>query len=162
MKLVNIGPGNGLAPLWYQAITWISFHSLTIGLLEQTSMKFVLVTTGWSLWKMTGPLNCGIFFCWVSNQEYLQRKNNGLLSMTSSNWNIFRVTGPLWEEFISHRWIPLTMPVMRSYDVFFDLCLNKRLGKQSRRRWFETPLRPFWRHCIVSTCQHLLELCYQY
>ena len=29
--------------------------------------------------------------------------------MTSSNGNIFRVTGPLWGEFTGHRWIPLTM-----------------------------------------------------
>ena len=28
--------------------------------------------------------------------------------MTSSNGNIFRVTGPLWGEFAGHRWIPLT------------------------------------------------------
>ena len=28
--------------------------------------------------------------------------------MTSSNGNIFRVTGPLCEEFTGHRWIPLT------------------------------------------------------
>ena len=28
--------------------------------------------------------------------------------MTSSNGNIFRVTGPLWGEFTRHRWIPLT------------------------------------------------------
>ena len=28
--------------------------------------------------------------------------------MTSSNGNIFRITGPLCREFTSHRWIPLT------------------------------------------------------
>ena len=28
--------------------------------------------------------------------------------MTSSNGNIFRVTGPLWGEFTGHRWIRLT------------------------------------------------------
>ena len=28
--------------------------------------------------------------------------------MTSSNGNIFRVTGPLCKEFTGHRWIPLT------------------------------------------------------
>ena len=28
--------------------------------------------------------------------------------MTSSNQNIFRVTGPLWGKSIGHRWIPLT------------------------------------------------------
>ena len=32
-------------------------------------------------------------------------------------------------------------------DVFFDLCLNKRLSKQSKRRWFVTPLPSSWRHC---------------
>ena len=31
--------------------------------------------------------------------------------------------------------------------VFFYLRLNKRLSKQFRRRWFETPLRSLWRHC---------------
>ena len=29
-------------------------------------------------------------------------------TMTSSNDNIFRVTGPLWGESTGHRWIPLT------------------------------------------------------
>ena len=29
----------------------------------------------------------------------------------------------------------------RSFDVFFDLRLSKRLSKQSIRRWFETPIR---------------------
>ena len=28
--------------------------------------------------------------------------------MTSSNGNIFRITGPLWGESTGHRWIPLT------------------------------------------------------
>ena len=31
--------------------------------------------------------------------------------------------------------------------VFFDLCLNQKLSKQWRRRWFETPSRSLWRHC---------------
>ena len=38
-------------------------------------------------------------------------------------------------------------PLTRSFDVFFDLRLNKRLSKQSRRRWFETPSRSLLRHC---------------
>ena len=42
---------------------------------------------------------------------------------------------------------PSQRPVTRNFDVFFDLRLNKRLGKQSRRRWFKTPLRPLWSHC---------------
>ena len=41
---------------------------------------------------------------------------------------------------------PAQRPVTRSFDVFFDLCLNKRLSKQSWGWWFETPSRPLWRH----------------
>ena len=53
--------------------------------------------------------------------------------MTSSNGNIFRVTGlcagnpTVKGEFLSQR------PVARSFDAFFDLRLSKRLSKQSRR-----------------------------
>ena len=40
-------------------------------------------------------------------------------------------------------------PLTRSFDVFFDLHLNKRLSGQSWGWWFETLLRPLWRHCDV-------------
>ena len=70
--------------------------------------------------------------------------------MTSSNGNIFRVTGPLCGEFIGHRWIPLKRPVTQSFGVFFDLHRNKRLSKHSRRRWLETPSHSLWRHCNVN------------
>ena len=40
---------------------------------------------------------------------------------------------------------PTQRPVTRSFDVFFDLCLNKRLCKQSWGLWFETPSRSLWR-----------------
>ena len=42
---------------------------------------------------------------------------------------------------------PSQGPVTRGFDVSFDLCLNKRLSKQSWGWWFETPSRPLWRHC---------------
>ena len=38
-------------------------------------------------------------------------------------------------------------PVTWSFDVFFNLRLNKRLSKQSWGWWFETPSCPLWRHC---------------
>ena len=37
-------------------------------------------------------------------------------------------------------------PVTRTFDVFFDLSLNKHLTKHSRHWWFETPSHPLWRH----------------
>ena len=38
-------------------------------------------------------------------------------------------------------------PVMRSFDVIFDLHLNKWLKKHSWGWWFGTPSRSLWRHC---------------
>ena len=35
----------------------------------------------------------------------------------------------------------------RSFGVYFDLLLNKRLSKQWWGWWFETPSRSLWRHC---------------
>ena len=42
---------------------------------------------------------------------------------------------------------PTQRPMTRSFDVFFDRRLNKRLSKQSWGLWFETPSRLLWRHC---------------
>ena len=67
--------------------------------------------------------------------------------MTSSNGNIFRVTGPLCGEFTGPGEFPTQRPVTRSFDVFFDLRLNKRLSKQSWGWWFETPSWSLWRQC---------------
>ena len=57
------------------------------------------------------------------------------------------------------RWIPRTRPVTRSFDVFFDLRLNKLLSKQSWSWWFETQSRPLWRHChefaFSNTSHHI-------
>ena len=47
---------------------------------------------------------------------------------------------PVPGEFTAQR------PVTRSFDVFFDLRLNKRLSKQWWGWWFETLLHPLWRH----------------
>ena len=73
-----------------------------------------------------------------------------VLIMTSANGNIiFRVTGPLCGEVTAHGEFLSQRPVTRSFDVFFDLCLDKRLSKHSRRRWFETQFASLWRHCNV-------------
>ena len=58
----------------------------------------------------------------------------------SSNGNIFRIS-PVNGEFPSQR------PVTRSFDILFDLRLNKLLSKQSWGWWFETPSRSLWRQC---------------
>ena len=72
----------------------------------------------------------------------------GHILMTSSNGNIFRVTGPLCEEFTGHRWIPRTKAVTRHW-CFLYLRLNKRLSVQSWGWLFGTLSRSIWRHCNV-------------
>ena len=49
--------------------------------------------------------------------------NSLVVMITSSNGNIFRVTGLLCEEFTGK--FPSQRPVTRSFDVLFHLCLNK-------------------------------------
>ena len=85
------------------------------------------------------------------------------LMMTSSNGNIFRVTGHLCGDFTGPRWIgtgefPAQRPVTRSFDVFFDLQPNKRLSKQWWGWSFQTASCPLWRHRNVtdSCCVHLI------
>ena len=41
---------------------------------------------------------------------------------------------------------PAQRPVTQSFDVFFDLRLNKWLSKQSWGWWFETLSHPLWHH----------------
>ena len=62
------------------------------------------------------------------------KKNSALLALCVGN-------SLVTSEFPSQR------PVTRSFDVFYDLHLNKWLSKQLWRRWFEMPSRSLWCHC---------------
>ena len=64
---------------------------------------------------------------------------------------------PVTDEF------PTQRPVTQSFDVFFDLRLNKQLSKHSWGWWFETPSRPLWRHINVRKCQNVVRMlsCHQ-
>ena len=49
-----------------------------------------------------------------------------------------------WKHFL--RYWPFVRPVTRSFDIFFHLCPNKRMSKQSWGWWFETLSHSLWRH----------------
>ena len=66
------------------------------------------------------------------------RKFSALLAICAGN-------SPVPGEF------PAQRPVTRSFDVFFDLRLNKRLSKQSWGWWFKRLWCPLWRHCNETT-----------
>ena len=115
---------------------------------------------GRSQWEET--LQCNVASHWLSPQNDLCNMSNSTEIivwggtgakplpiehiMTSSNGNIFRVTGRLCGEFTGPGEFPAQRPMTRSFDTFFDLRLNKRLSKQSWGWWFETPSRSLWRH----------------
>ena len=71
---------------------------------------------------------------------------NSKAMMTSSNGNIFRVTGHLCGEFTGHRWIPHTKASDAEFDVFFirvwiNGWVNNREAGNLRRYG-----GPLWRH----------------
>ena len=66
-----------------------------------------------------------VYKIWQAVPSMIERsllmRANICIMMTSSNGNIFRVTGHLCGEFTGPRWIPRTKAMTRSFDVFFDL-----------------------------------------
>ena len=81
-----------------------------------------------------------------------------IISLTSVSWWRHKMetfstllaicvgNSPVPGEFSTQR------PVMRSFDVYFDLRPNKWLSKQSWGWWFETLLCSLWRHHNVLGC----------
>ena len=58
---------------------------------------------------------------------------------------------------------PAQRPVTRSFDIIFDVRLNKRLSKQSRDWWFETQSGSLWRHCnVVDQCDLFADVALGY
>ena len=95
-------------------------------------------------WRQICVKHFSLWASWhLPNGKYLCN----LAIMTSSNGNIFRVTGHLSGEFTGPGEFPTQRPVTWSFDVFFDLRLNKRLSKQPWGWWFETPSWSLWCHC---------------
>ena len=78
--------------------------------------------------------------------QYKMQVGKYWVMMTSSNGKFSTLlaicvgNSPVTGEFPAHR------PVTWSFDVFFDLCLNERLSKQSWGWGFEMPSCPLWRH----------------
>ena len=82
----------------------------------------------WCQNKMQTPFSA------VSWWRHQMETFSALLALCAGN-------SPVTGEFPSQR------PVTRSFDVFFDLRLNKRLSKQSWGWWLETTSRSLWRRC---------------
>ena len=148
-KLIIIGSDNGLSPDRRQAIIWTNARLLSIGPLRtyfnenlikihQFSLKKIHVKMSSAKWRPSclGLNVLMLMWChpcgpwWPHEMEIF----SALLALCVGN-------SPVTGEFPSQR------PVTRSFDVFFDLCLNKRMSKQSWGWWFEMPSHSLCRHC---------------
>ena len=81
-----------------------------------TRKCFHLMTSSW-----TDPMLHGKPVQYTSRHMPIDSRT---FMMTSSNGNIFRVTGPLCGKFTGHRWIPLTKASDAELWCYFDLRLE--------------------------------------
>ena len=84
---------------------------------------------------------------WYGLIQSICNSSHTQIMMTSSNANIFHVTGHLCRDSPITSEFPAQRPATRSFPVFFDLHLNKRLCKQWWGWWFEMPSCQLIRHC---------------
>ena len=97
-----------------------------------------IIASGWSNWitlhRMASQLKCN---CIISPHHTWWRHQietcSTVLALCAGN-------SPVTGEFPSQR------PVTRTFDVFFDTCLNKPRSKQIGGWWFDTPSRSSRRH----------------
>ena len=90
---------------------------------------------GGSLARRKPIINPDIVYSWWRHQL---ETFSALLALRAGN-------SPITGEF------PAQRPVTRSFYAFFYMRLNTQLSKPSRGWWFETLLRPLWRHCNVRS-----------
>ena len=92
-----------------------------------------------------------VYFPFLPLVELSVKKTRRYLS-----WIMIFIQGDVikWKHIPVTGEFPAQRPVTRSFDVFSDLRLIKRLSKQSRDWWFETPSRPLWRHCNEPNLSH--------
>ena len=143
--------------------------------MQQCNSISVLVSMGisqgclWPIWPMDKRSFLATFGCNPTHARTLQTESchysimTSLSAVTDGTWGCRRYSydnscwrhqmetfsallaicagnSPVTGEF------PAQRPVTRTFCVFFDLRLNKRLSKQSWVWWFDTLSRPLWRH----------------
>ena len=130
-SLLALCEGNSQSPVVYP-------HSVTIMRSYVVSLAVTLIkllNEQWSCrsfetpWRLCKLLSYNVdFWAWW---RHPMETFSASLALCAGN-------SPVSGEF------PAQRPVTWSFDVLFDMRPNKRLSKQWRRRWFETPSRSLW------------------
>ena len=103
----------------------------------------MMTSSNGNLFRVTGPCITNViatcrknFSQWESSFLWKLRCHWLKFLRRVAKTLVIQGPGPLWWESNGH---PSRRPVTRSFDVFLDRRLNKRLSEQPRRQWFETP-----------------------
>ena len=127
----------------FAKLAWKVLNCVLIGSLFFTYDQRVL-TQDWDY----ELIRVGKMSSWLPRWRHQMETFSALLGICAGN-------SPATGEFPSQR------PVTRSFNVFFDLCLSRRLSKQSWGWWSGTPSRTLWRHCneyLISSAVSAVEL----
>ena len=108
---------------------WVKTVFMKTNVYESVVCKMVAICIGLNLW-MWHQCKMHRYIAWWRHQ----------METFSALLAIFAGYSPVPGEF------PAQRPVTRSFGVFFDLRLNKRLSKQSWGWWFDTLSRSLRRH----------------
>ena len=167
-KLAIISSDNGLSSGRSQAIIWTNTAILLIGALWTNFSKIWIEIHIFPFKKMHFKMSSGYLRPCFAASMCLWHIATGIRESTSKvfcspscclirhlclddviKWKHFPRYWPFvpWSgEVTGLGEFPTQRPVTRSFDVFFDLRLNKRLSKQWWGLLYETLSRPLWRH----------------
>ena len=173
----------------------ISYHKIMLFLLNFTTndLHIYIYTYNWILVFMSNMLHKPAEELWFIFKSFIEVAGNIMskgandkqprtamldhsmyvmfaacdnMMMTSSNGNIFRVTGPLCGEFTGPGEFPAQRPVTWSFDVFFDLCLNKQWVNNRETGDLRCHCAPydftvmFWEDISHKTCTNVSFACF--
>ena len=90
-------------------------------------------------------------WCRTSDKPLMEAKMTHVMTSSKHHFKTFSVLLDHWARNSSvTAEFPSQRPVTQSFDVFFYLSPNKRVSKQPRHWWFETPSCSLWHYCNAN------------
>ena len=121
---------------------------ISLSLVEETWIKENILACAWALCSFANRMAKAVwslcFWLSVSRSRNIPSLN---LHDDFIKWKHFLHNWPFVRGIHWSGWIPHTKARTRSFDVFYDLRLNKRLSKQPWGWWFETASWSLWCQC---------------
>ena len=142
-------------------LTFFFFSNISFGLLAKWNSQFKKIWIT-KIYTSTHVLVSGLEVCWMKSIILIKylfsflpcmhmiRPFVGIISLNNMHDDVIKWKHfPRYWPFVTGEF-PTQRPVTQSFDVFFDLWLNKQFSKQLWGWWFEMPSWPLWRHSNVA------------